>query len=361
MSLRIKHLNADSSFLLIFSPPYANYDPQGTYPGSYTILVDPWLSGPTKIYSSRFALTRHTVPSCIDSLADLPDPDLVLVSQDKPDHCHKETLLQLPPSTSATILGASTAAKKIRSWKHFDPSKVHSLTRFDASHDETIRRIRIPSVSPGGAAGEVTIAHLASSRDIIGLHNAVCITYRPPSTVLSGKEGSYVNLPMTPPTTPPANPVTRLSSSSSSTIYPSPVGPNREKTISIVYSPHGLDYSLVQDYARKHLVAEAALPLTALFHSFDRVVNPWYLGGTVCAGSPSGLEIARNLLAEVWISAHDEAKIVSGLSVKSTKTTKFSIEDLERLLNGDEVTVTKRKQTRLIELDAGDEYFIPAR
>src|SRR5271168_4190560 len=46
MSLTVKHLNADASFLLIFSPEAqpSTSDLRSTN-GAYTILVDPWLTG----------------------------------------------------------------------------------------------------------------------------------------------------------------------------------------------------------------------------------------------------------------------------------------------------------------------------
>ena len=163
MSLRIKHLNGDTSFLLIFSPVGAPHNPQGTFPGSYTILIDPWLApSPSKVLSSRFAITHRVTPACVESLADLPDPDLVLVSQDKTDHCHEETLKQLPQDTAAKILGTPAAAKKIRSWRHFERDTVQSLERFDEKRPGyNIHRITIQSFSPSCSEGEVTVTLLS--------------------------------------------------------------------------------------------------------------------------------------------------------------------------------------------------------
>ena len=361
MSLRIKHLNADSSFLLIFSPPWAPHNPQGTFPGSFTILIDPWLSGPSKILHDKFALTNHVENACVESVAELPDPDLVLVSQDKPDHCHEETLHQLPPDTSATILGPPGAAKRIRSWDHFDPLAVQSLRRYEDKRDDSIHRIPIPPFSPSGSPGEVTVSHLAPRVDLMGIHNAIGITYRPPSSVLSVKTGSYVSLPLTPPTTPPASPPTptRPITATTSSSPASPLG-NREKAISVIYTPHGVDYGVVKPYAVSHLLAEAALPLTALFHSFDRSQNPWYFGGNVTAGTPGGLEIARNLFAKVWISAHDEDKDNTGWSVRGLKTTKYQVEDIKRMIEeeGAKHATKQRPSPQLLSLEAGEEHMV---
>lgn len=87
---------------------------------------------------------------------------------------------------------------------------------------------------------------------------------------------------------------------------PSPFSHSRP--ISLIFSPHGIQYSYLASYATSHLVAEAALPLTALLHCMDSISNPWWLGGNICAGVPYGAEIASKLGARLWISAHDGEK-----------------------------------------------------
>ena len=77
--------------------------------------------------------------------------------------------------------------------------------------------------------------------------------------------------------------------SSPRTIVPSPYN-DREKTLSVIYSPHGVSYDVIRPYASSYLVSESALPLTALLHSFDCVENPWWLGGNISAGSPGGTD-----------------------------------------------------------------------
>lgn len=105
-----------------------------------------------------------------------------------------------------------------------------------------------------------------------------------------------------------------------------------ERAVSVIYSPHGVNYSLIEKYASKHLMDIAALPLTLLLHSFDRVNNPWWMGGNIAAGLPGGVEIAQKLMARCWISAHDEDKDNSGVSVMSTKTRKYKIEEVREML-----------------------------
>ena len=403
MSLRITHLNADSTFLLIFSPAFASNNDRGTFPGSFTILLDPWLTGSSIIYNKHFAKSTHNIPASVESVNDLPPPDLVIVSQDKPDHCHAETLKQLDPEADATILGTPAAAKKIRGWNHFYPETVQALKRFDERKEDTLHRIRIPPLSPNGCAGEVTVALIAPKLDFTGVHNAIAITYRPPSSPLSIKTGSYVNLPLTPPATPPSaglssthrsfSPARRPASSkgtsrlrgisnvSSSTLNltasMNPMASVREKTMSAIYCPHGVSYKEIEPYATSHLLSASALPLSALFHAFNEVNNPWYLGGRINDGSPSGLEIARRLFAKVWIGAHDEDKENKGFGTRRTKVKKWRSEDIRRLLEGGHDTrkrassgtwsaksgsgsssngrLAKRCGTSVITLDAGQQ------
>jgi len=101
--------------------------------------------------------------------------------------------------------------------------------------------------------------------------------------------------------------------------------------MSVIYSPHGITYPILVPYVTSHLVSKAALPLTLLMHSFDRVQNPWYLGGNISAGMPGGLGIAQNLLAKCWISAHDEEKESSGVSIKKIVTSKYTVEEVRAL------------------------------
>lgn len=361
MSLRVKNLNGDSSFLLIFSPSWITQpDPQGSLPGSFVCLVDPWLAGDSKVWSSKFAVAKHVTESCVHSLAELPDPDLILISQDKTDHCHAETLMELPPDTGATIVATPAAAKKIRSWRHFDPLSVQPLKRFDEKRDNTIFRISIPPLSISGTPGEVTVALLAPKRDLTGLHNALAITYRPPSSALSLKTGSFVNLPTIRPTSPPSpiRPKTPLSH---------PLSPNlalpghKEKTLSVIYSPHGVSYSIIEQYATSHLLASSALPITALFHSFNVLSNPWYLGGNIAAGTPGGIDIARKLFPRVWISAHDEEKDNRGMSVKSLKTKRYAVEDVRASLDEALGPAKKYNRTLLLAMDAGEDYLLPVK
>ena len=356
MSLSVKSLNGDTSFLLVFSPPVAPLSSPGLFPGSFTILLDPWLVGPSIILNSIFSHSEQKAQPCISHLKKLDlEPDVVLISQHKPDHCHEETLRQLPPDCESTILAIPPAAKKIRSWKHFRPELVHALPKYVEGDEQSIYRIVLPPPSPRGSCGEVTITWMPARRDIAGVHHAIGITYRPPCTVLSLQKSHYLDLPMSPPASP-GSPMTIASSPR--TIVPAPYN-DREKTLSVIYSPHGVPYDIIRPYATSHLVSEAALPLTALLHSFDCVENPWWLGGNISTGSPGGLTIAQNLYAKAWVSAHDSEKDNRGWAVMQTRIGQYAVDRVKEMLQeGHDNKRKKMANTAVVSLASGEQYRI---
>lgn len=359
MSLTVKSLNGDTSFLLVFSPPVAPLTSPGIFPGSYTILVDPWLSGPSIILNSIFSHSEQKHKPCITHLKELEiEPDLILISQHKPDHCHEETLRQLPKDCESTILATPAAVKRIQSWNHFRPELVHALPKYVEGSQRSIYRVVLPPPTPRGTCGEVTISWLPAKRDLTALHHAIGITYRPPCTALSTlSPGGYLDLPMSPPPSP-GSPMTIAASPR--TIVPSPYN-DREKTLSVIYSPHGVSFETIRPYATSHLVSESALPLTALLHSFDCVVNPWWLGGNISTGSPGGFEIARNLYARTWISAHDADKDNRGWAVKQTKIGQYAIDAVKTMLDEDKDGKRRKPaRTEVVSLAPGQEHRMEA-
>lgn len=380
MALTIKHLNADASFLLTFEPllsrPVPGYEPE-----PFHILLDPCITGPSTILHSKISLTTPKEPACIASLNEIPQPDLVIISQHKSDHCHESTLKQIPPTAKTIILAELSAAKVIRGWKHFDRHALLALERWEPPRASamtargTVTRISVPPVIHGGEPGEVTVAFIPQRRDLLGLHGAVGITYRPPPMVRQAQSPSSqryfshasrsgpLPLPIIPCglTTPPATPRLHKSYSNLPTVFteqgcppprppaphlngleslPAPTSPvlslrsvrsattlsrtgtavttavsstlsyaSAQRTLSVLFSPHGSAFEgNLATYATSHLVNEAALPLTALLHSFDGVSSPWWLRGNFLPGVPAGKEIAVRLGAICWVSCHDRDK-----------------------------------------------------
>lgn len=359
MALTVTQLNGDSSFLLALEPLVPDVSSRPFY-----VLIDPWLSGPSIVLHSQFSITSHKDTACISSLVDLPEPDLVIISQARSDHLNPTTLRQLPPrGTKTTILAEPSAARKIRSWKYFDDEKVVTLSKWE--HHGKPQVIRMPVDIPSGKRGEVTVAFIPQQHDISRLHAAIAITYRPPIPLPHRSSA----LLLTPPATPRSQPSSPRTQASTPFLSPNPnPNPNLlpptppasitnthrhsqsisslaarrlstpslssllDRPLSIIYSPHGIKYSSLHSYVTRHLVSEAALPLTALLHCFNSVSNRWL--GNILQGAPSGMEIATRLGARAWFSTHDGNKVSGGLLAGLLKTTRFRREDIEVQLRG---------------------------
>ncbi|EMD00025.1 hypothetical protein BAUCODRAFT_63319, partial [Baudoinia panamericana UAMH 10762] len=298
MSLTVEKLNDDTTFLLAFAPAFA--PKKGNivrkFPGAYTILLDPWLSGQSSILHPTFQVSRHTSKVAVKSLADLRElPDVIIISQDKPDHCHRKTLCSLPKNTRTQILATPAAAKKIESWRHFEPGVVRIIRPYCPEKPDALFKIPLAPYTHTSSAGEITIANVPTRRDITGLHNAIGITYRPPGSLLTSHDGDC-------------------------------------KTISAIYTPHGLSFSALAPYLQSHLDQLSALPVTALFHCVNSERNPWFMGGLVARGAPGGTDVAVRTRARYWISAHDEAKENRGVSVRWIKGTRYSPEEVVSML-----------------------------
>ena len=159
----LHHLNADTSWLLQIPRP----DSASSSTSSrryFNVIFDPWLSGTQSDVASWFSKQWHAIEPAYSSiraveelclvaeppradeaterptrptnghsisdvdqlLRDSPAStsrhhspiDAVAISHEFTDHCHKQTLLELPPTVP--VYAAAKAAKLIRGWKHFD-------------------------------------------------------------------------------------------------------------------------------------------------------------------------------------------------------------------------------------------------
>jgi hypothetical protein len=207
MALTVKHLNDDASFLLSFQP-VLTASAIGPKPEAFRILLDPWITGPSTILHPKMSVTHQKHRACVASLTELPEPDLVIISQHIPDHCNEATLQQLPATDTKTIILAEpAAARTIRSWKYFDKDKVQTIPKWDdwnPSKGPNVVRIPVKPVLDGAEPGEVTVAFIPQRKDMMGLHSAVGITYRQPTMSPSSR-------PSPAAWTPPASPRPRLS------------------------------------------------------------------------------------------------------------------------------------------------------
>jgi len=138
---------------------------------------------------------------------------------------------------------------------------------------------------------------------------------------------------------------------------PNPITDQTEKTLSVLYTPHGVPYQALQPWASTHLVSLAAHPLTLFLHGFDAVHGPWYVGGVVMAGLPGGLDIVRQLLPRVWLGAHDGEKKIRGAMTKKIQRKSFALDEVEKAI-GEALSVNgtvARPVTEVMRLESGKE------
>lgn len=314
MSLTIKHLNSDCTFLLDFAPSFTS-TPNNTHRphGAFTILIDPWLSGRSSILHPTFQYTQHIDAPQITTLADLDQPlDLIVISQDKPDHCHRETLCSLPREKHVNILATPAAAKKIKSWNFFDDQRVHSIPPYDPSNPDSLIRIPLPPYTSSSQPGEITLAHLPTKYDLTRTHNGLAITYRPPGTIFSTQDGNSTASPTV------ANPTEKAEQKD-------------QPPLSLLYTPHGIPPSTLQPYLTHHLLSRS---LTALLHPFTTATNPFLLGGQILSGAPGGVELLKTLQGrvQVWIGAHDGKVERGGWSTWWLREGCWGVEEVDEMV-----------------------------
>lgn len=75
------------------------------------------------------------------------------------------------------------------------------------------------------------------------------------------------------------------------------------------------------------------------------------MGGNINSGLPGGVEIAKNLMARCWISAHDEEKDNTGLSVMKVVTRKHHIDEVRSMVG---------RCTEVAALGVGEERVLKA-
>ncbi|OTA38593.1 hypothetical protein BTJ68_01379 [Hortaea werneckii EXF-2000] len=387
MSLTVEKLNDDATFIFAFAPPFAPQTNNRKFPGAFTILIDPWLQGTSSYLHPTFQEAQHTGRCTINSLSDLQEPpDLIIISQEKPDHCHQETLCSLPKNTTTTILATPPAAKKIQSWGYFDEDTVQVLRPYNPKDGDTVFRASIPSYTSSSSEGEITVSNVVTKYDVTGLHNAIGITYRSPGSILSAlkrdtiatqrqttnrilptetylrhrisQQDLHLSLPTARDPTKSRDslsnrfPHVHHHNHHTHTNPPQHHRPPR-KTLTVLYTPHGISLSALQPYLTHYLEPQQAsssnnnnsspspLPsnlknppppaptfrLTALFHCLNTETNPIFLGGTVAHGAPGGIKLAKALHARNWIGTHDEVKVLKGWSTMWIRSTRFGVEE----------------------------------
>ncbi|PWW75719.1 hypothetical protein C7212DRAFT_295540 [Tuber magnatum] len=295
MSLQVQSLNSDTTFALTFSHPALRKP--------FVVILDPWLHSSPYVYHPMFANQSHTTQPCISSISELsPVPDMIIVSQKKTDHCNEETLKELDWSSAAkkTLLyAAPDAGRIILGWQWFDRRRLRLLRLGETVKVELRNGEEKPTAED--PAGWLELLLMAPKRlwELPSLHNAVGIKW----------------------------------------VVPRELG-QRNQILSILFSPHGAPIASLRPWlsslppqpqtpkieANEQTTASPQPNLSLLIHPFCRIHS--LLGGEIISGFPGGFSICRHATVGNWISAHDEAKEVRGITVGLLRY---------RLWNADEV------------------------
>ncbi|KAK5095889.1 hypothetical protein LTR70_003208 [Exophiala xenobiotica] len=269
----LKHLNADSSWLLSLPYPEHILPPSGRC--RYNIVIDVWLRGPQVDLFSWFSSQEHAKPSAIQSFAELNDLlcraetavvgaqpevqqapyfiDAVCCSHEFTDHCHEATLKELP--AAVPVFAPKKAANLVRSWKHFE--YVEEVPVYQSGYDWHVAKVsRLPSW--------VGIGRIHTKGDApIYFHSALMITFA-------------------------------LSTH------------GEEEAEAIVYTPHGVDADSLA------VVKQGKYPtkVLALFHGLHDIS---LAGAQLNLGMQNAIKAREILDARYWTPTHDEQKVAHGL------------------------------------------------
>ncbi|KAJ9664671.1 hypothetical protein H2198_000017 [Neophaeococcomyces mojaviensis] len=284
----LKHINADSSWLL--SLPYPSHAPPP--PGRYrfNILIDAWLRGPQVDLFSWFSSQEHANPSSVQSLNELSGLlekaeaavvlphrdengqsrapacfiDAVCCSHEFTDHCHEATLRELP--SNVPVFAPSKAASLVRSWKHF--TTVVEIPVFKTGFDW-----RVGSLLP--LQKWIGLGRVHTQGDApIHFHSALVITFS-------------------------------LSSTS--------------QAEAIVYTPHGVTSGSMEIMT----TAKPPVKTLALLHGLHDVS---LLGARLNLGMENAIKTQKLLSAPYWFRTHDEVKIAKGIVASFLKRAEHTLQ-----------------------------------
>lgn len=275
----LKHLNADSSWLLSLPYPKHLQPPPGRC--RYNIVIDPWLRGKQVDFHRWFSSQEHAEQSCIQSLHDLNALlrgaesaisrdllsseayyiDAICCSHEFTDHCHEATLKELPQAVP--IFAARKAANLIRSWDYFE--KVFEIPEYESIKEENHDHVPIQPW--------INVRRVCTKGDGPAyLHSALLITFTLDNNVASE---------------------------------------------AVIYTPHGIaTESLKPALIPRHRVL-------ALLHGLHDIS---LAGSQLNLGKENALRISKDLEVAYWLPTHDEVKVAHGLVAYLLKRISHTLE-----------------------------------
>jgi hypothetical protein len=264
-------------------------------------LLDPWLAGSQSDVAKFFSQQWHATESAVKSIVavesliedleraavgkydeetsypssphpnDSPQSDdeqwlgAVVVSHEFTDHMHKETLLEVRPSTP--IFATSKAAGIIRSWNHFD--NVVDVERFTGDWRTNQHKL-LPSWC--------SVSRVAyDGPDLLYYHSAIMVTF-----CVGQSWGPKID-------------------------------GGKDEAEAVIYTPHGID----PDNLGILVEAEPRIQTMALLHGLQdiQISSGWTksVKAQLNKGAHNGLKVQRMLKSRYWIGTHDEIKKGGGI------------------------------------------------
>ena len=268
MSLTLRHLNADTSWLITF--------------GQCRILLDPWLFGSQSDYFRAFSTQEHAIPPSIANITRDLDVhiDAAIISHEFTDHCHEQTLRSLPDSTP--IFATGNASRRIRKWNYF----------------QHIFEIPLLNDRPE----KFTLSALSRQQADLNMPDTVSVGYLPEKGLLA---------------LPALHGATCLSFLT-----------NEQHWHALLYIPHGCSHSSMVDW----LGQQSDVTVSVLLQGFHTVSNPVWLGGLLNYGCDEAAKLAVAVQARHWIATHDEEKLAHGLVARFLKRSQATLTDAEKHL-----------------------------
>lgn len=278
----ITHINADTTWLLQLPYPesVATAPPGRTH---FNILLDPWLDGPQSDVAWWFSTQWHVVPSSIHTIKDLdavlrevegmasgrtPDVeesmiDVVAISHEFTDHCHRATLEELPKTTP--VFATDVAADLVRSWSHFDT--VITMPALGQG-------VEWSRLTVGALPSWVAIGRVITPGDALYYHSAILLVFD-----LEGQGQAEA----------------------------------------VVYSPHGIKSDDVKD------LQSSGINTLAMLHGMHDV-SIW-MTKQLNLGALNGIRAVRASGAKYWIATHDEIKTGGGFIAPFLRRVQYSLKE----------------------------------
>lgn len=322
----LTHLNADTSWLLQLPYPAGAARPSGRT--HFNVLFDPWLHGAQSDVAWWFSTQWHVVPPAVASIHDLDSLlkklerrrhgggdgvlvdneeaaetrhngggsggsfiDVVIISHEFTDHCHRATLEELPQQTP--VFATDAAADLIRTWCYFD-NVVTAPGLVEGVHWSRLTVGSLPSW--------LSIGRVVTPGSALYFHSAVLVAFS----------------------------LDQLSTTAAAT----PAAAAAKMSEAIVYSSHGIKSD---DLAG---LPSSGLTALVLLHGLHDV-RIW-AAKQLNLGALNGIRAARACGARYWVATHDEVKTSGGFIAPLLRRVRYTLsqairdEQARLMASGDE-------------------------